>query len=64
MPESIRGPTPDWLGWTVTGPSPAEGHLPWPGVVLVMTFRVAIFTEPDPQGTQAGSTYTRIRIQL
>ena len=23
------------LGWTVTGPSPAEGYLPWPGVLLV-----------------------------
>ena len=30
-----RGPTPEWVGWTVTGPSPAEGHLPWPGVLLV-----------------------------
>ena len=42
---------------------PAEGHLPWPGVLLVgeiaqsptlpgkMTFRVAISTETDPQGT-------------
>ena len=30
-----RGPTPEWVGWTVTGPSPAEGHLPWPGVSLV-----------------------------
>ena len=28
-------PTPEWVGWTVTGPSPAEGHLPWPGVLLV-----------------------------
>ena len=31
----LRGPTPEWVGWTVTGPSPAEGHLPWPGVLLV-----------------------------
>ena len=30
-----RGPTPEWVGWTVTGPSPAEGHLPWPGVLVV-----------------------------
>ena len=30
-----RGPTPEWVGWTVTGPSPAEGYLPWPGVLLV-----------------------------
>ena len=30
-----RGPTPEWVGWTVAGPSPAEGHLPWPGVLLV-----------------------------
>ena len=27
--------TPEWVGWTVTGPSLAEGHLPWPGVFLV-----------------------------
>ena len=33
--EVFRGPTPEWVGWTVTGPSPAEGHLPWPGVLLV-----------------------------
>ena len=33
--ETIRGPTPEWVGWTVTGPSPAEGRLPWPGVLLV-----------------------------
>ena len=32
---SRRGPTPEWVGWTVTGPSSAEGHLPWPGVLLV-----------------------------
>ena len=31
----FRGPTPEWVGWTVTGPSPAEGYLPWPGVLLV-----------------------------
>ena len=31
----LRGPTPEWVGWTVTGPGPAEGHLPWPGVLLV-----------------------------
>ena len=31
---SVRGPTPEWVGWTVTGPSPPEGHLPWPGVSL------------------------------
>ena len=30
-----KKPTPEWVGWTVTGPSPAEGHLPWPGVLLV-----------------------------
>ena len=28
----LRGPTPEWVGWTV---SPAVGHLPWPGVLLV-----------------------------
>ena len=22
---TFRGPTPEWVGWTVTGPSPAEG---------------------------------------
>ena len=33
--EINRGPTPEWVGWTVTGPSRAEGHLPWPGVLLV-----------------------------
>ena len=29
------GPRPEWVGLTVTGPSPAEGHLPWPGVLLM-----------------------------
>ena len=33
--DPCRGPTPEWVGWTVTGPSPAEGHFPWPGVLLV-----------------------------
>ena len=32
---NTRGPTPEWVGWTVTGPGPAEGYLPWPGVLLV-----------------------------
>ena len=24
----LARPTPEWVGWTVTGPSPAEGYLP------------------------------------
>ena len=65
---------PEWVGWTVTGPSPAEGHLPWPGVLFVGELaQVPHYPErrhPEwlspPKLTlrgQAGSTYTRIRIQ-
>ena len=36
--QSFRGSTPEWVGWTVTGPSPAEGHLPWPGPIFFFIF--------------------------
>ena len=70
---AVCGPTPEWAGWTVTGPSSAEGHLPWPGVLLVGELtQVPHYPERLHSGRlsppkltlkeQAGSTYTRIRI--
>ena len=50
--------TPEWLGWTVTGPNPAEGRFFFSGRACAMvtlpggmTFRVSIFTAPDPHGS-------------
>ena len=71
---AIRGPTPEWVGWTATGPSPAEGHLPWPEFLLVGELaQVPHYPErwlsgwlSPPNLTlrgQAGSTCPRIRIQ-
>ena len=56
-----RGLTPEWVRWTVTGPSPAEGCFLMAGSFIsgwacasptlpgMMPFRVAFSTAPDPQ---------------
>ena len=70
----FRGPTPGWVGWTATGPSPAEDHLLWPGVLFVGELaQVPHYPERRHSGWLSppnltlrgkdGSTYPRIRIQ-
>ena len=69
-----REPTPEWAGWTLTGPSSAEGCFLVAGLFVsgracasptlpgMMPFRVAIYTALHPQG-HVGSPYSCIRVQ-
>ena len=60
---TLRGLTPEYVRWTITGASLAEGYFPMAGGSVIgrayasstlpggMTFRAAISTTLDPQGS-------------
>ena len=70
-----RGPTPEWVGWTVTGPSPGEGPSPMAGGFLFVGEPTQVPHYPEARHSgcisppnltlreKAESTYTPTRTQ-